>query len=271
LALPILVLASLAIAQTTDLPPAPLSPGANRLIASERKLQAQDDVASVPIFYNFDQKIGLQREGTTQYTQIEPWIPYRINSDYSFVLHPQITYQSFSNFDGYSSSGLRPIIIQSFFTESSQSRLKNSFGIGPMVQIGTNMPAIFGSSQNAVGYNLGAIHRTENWNFGAYAYQAFGIGSIPTSNLSANNVAFQPFVTYITKRFGNITLDCESVTNINTGARSYPVNLMGSKLVEIGDIPLLFTLGVRYYAVNTNIGGAQGWGGRVGITYAFSH
>lgn len=256
----------LAQAQSTN----SLSAGAERLISSERKLQAQDDVASVPISYNFDQKVGLRRQGSTQYTQIEPWIPYRINSDYSFVLHPQITYQSFNNFDGYSSSGLKPIIIQSFFTQSSQSRRKNSFGIGPMVQIGTNMPAMFGSSQNAGGYNLGVIHRTEDWNVGVYGYQSFGLGSIPTNGPSANNVAVQPFVTFITKRYGNLTLDCESITNINSGARAYPVNLTGSKLVQIADVPLLFTLGARYYAVNTNIGGAQGWGGRVGITYAFS-
>ena len=106
---------------------------------------------------------------------------------------------------------------------------------------------------------------------GTYAYQSFGVGAIPTTGTTANNISIQPFVTYITKRYGNITLDSESVINIDTGARSYPINLMGSRLIEIGDTPLLFTLGVRYYAINTNIGGAQGWGGRIGLTYAFSH
>jgi hypothetical protein len=140
-----------------------------------------------------------------------------------------------------------------------------------MVQIGTNMPAMYGSSQNAVGYSMGAIHRSEDWIMGAYAYQSFGLGAMPLNGPSANNVSFEPFITYITKRYGNITLDCESITNIDTGAHSYPINLMGSKLIEVGDLPLLFTIGARYYTVNTNQGGAQGWGGRIGITYAFSH
>ena len=91
-----------------------LTPGKERLISSERQLQAQDNVASVPIYFNFDQKVGLGHQGSTQYTQIGPWLPYRINSDYSYVVHPQITYQSFNNFDGYSSSGFKPVIIESF-------------------------------------------------------------------------------------------------------------------------------------------------------------
>ena len=267
---PTLALASLANAQSTDSISTPLGPGKDRLISSERQLQAQDDVGSVSMYYNFDQKIGVAHQGSTQYTQIEPYIPYRISSEYSFVVHPELTYQTFNNFDGYSSSGLKPIIIQSFFTELDQSRRENSFGFGPMVQIRTNMPWMYGSSQNGVGYSVGAIHRSEDWVAGTYAYQSFGVGSIPAIGASANTISIQPFVTYITKRYGNITLDSESVINMDTGARSYPINLMGSRLIEIGDMPLLLTFGVRYYAINTNIGGAQGWGGRLGLTYAFS-
>jgi len=259
----ILALSSLARAQSSDSISSPL-------ISSERRLEAEDDVASVPIYTNFDQKIGTARKGSTQYTEIGPYIPYRINSDYSWVLHPQVTYQTFDNFDGYSSSGFKPTIIQSFFTRTGQSRLQNSFGFGPMVQIRTNMPWMYGSPQNGVGYSLYGIHRTENWVMGASAYQSFGVGATPTVGATANNIFIQPFVTYITKKYGNITLDSESIINISTGSRSYPINLMGSKIIEIGDMPLLFTLGVRYYAVNTNLGGAQGWGGRIGLTYAFS-
>lgn len=249
----------------------PLSLGDERLISSERVLGAQDEVASIPISYNFDQKVGLGHQGNTQYTKIQPYLPYRINANYSYVVQPNITYQSFNNFDGYSSSGLTPIVVQSFFTESNQSHRQNSFGIGPMVQIRTHMPWMFGSAQNGAGYSLGAIHRSEDWIVGMTAYQSFGLGATPTTSLSANNISFRPFVTYITKRYGNFTLDSESLINIDTGLHSYPVNLTGSKLINLGEVPLLFTLGVRYYTVNTMLGGAQGWGGRVGITYAFSN
>lgn len=248
-----------------------LTPGEQRLVTTERVLNAQEDVATVPLTYDFDQKVGSAHQGSTQYTKLSPYVPFRINSDYSLVVMPTVTYQSFNNFDGYSSSGFAPTKIQTYFTQSNQAHQKFSYGVGPMVQIRTNMPFMYGSSQNAVGYSFGAIHRSEDWIVGVLGYQSFGMGSIQTNNVSATNVFARPFVTYITKRYGSITLDSESLINTTSGSHSYPINLMGSKIVNFGDIPLLLTIGARYYAVNTIYGGAQGWGGRLGITYAFSN
>lgn len=248
-----------------------LTPGEERLVTSERVLNAQEDVATVPITYNFDQKVGSAHQGSTQYTKLSPYVPFRINSDYSFVVMPSVTYQTFNNFDGYSSSGFAPTKIQSYFTQSNQSHQKFSYGIGPMVQIRTNMPFMYGSSQNAVGYSFGAIHRSEDWIVGMLGYQSFGVGTVQPNNVSASNIFARPFVTYITKRYGSVTLDSEALLNTPTGSRSYPINLTGSKIVNFLDVPLLITLGARYYTVNTIYGGAQGWGGRLGITYAFSN
>lgn len=248
-----------------------LTPGEERLVTTERVLNAQEDVATVPIIYDFDQKVGSAHQGSTQSTKLAPYVPYRINSDYSFVVMPSVTYQTFNNFDGYSSSGFAPTKIQSFFTQSNQAHLKFSYGIGPMVQIRTNMPFMYGSSQNAIGYSVGAIYRSEDWIVGMLGYQSFGMGTVQPNNASASNIFARPFVTYITKRYGSITLDSEALLNTPTGAHSYPINLTGSRIVSFADVPLLITIGARYYTVNTTYGGAQGWGGRLGITYAFSH
>ena len=248
-----------------------LTAGQERLVTTERVLNAQEDVATVPITYNFDQKVGTSHQGSTQYTRLSPYVPFRINSDYSLVVMPTVTYQTFNNFDGYTSSGFAPTKIETYFTQSNQSHQKFSYGIGPMVQIRTNMPFMYGSSQNAVGYSFGAIHRSEDWIVGLLGYQSFCLGPIQVDNLSATNVFARPFVTYITKRYGSITLDSESILNTTSGSHSYPINLTGSKIVNFGDVPLLLTIGARYYTVNTIYGGAQGWGGRLGITYAFSN
>lgn len=263
----ILCFASAALAQ----PDETISLGRQRLISSEKILGAQDDVASVPIYFNFDQKVGLAHLGTTQYTQIEPRLPYRINSEYSYIIQPTISYQTFYNYDGYSSSGFNPTIIQSFFTQSDPKNRINSLYFGPMIQIKTNMPSQFGTSQNGAGYSAAAIHRTEDWVIGVMGFQSFGLGAIPTIGVSANNIMLRPFLTYITKKYGNYTLDVESVTNIDNGMHAYPINFMASKLIDIGDTSFLLTAGIRYYSINTIIGGAQGWGGRLGLTYAFSN
>lgn len=248
-----------------------LTPAEQRLVTTERVQNAIDDVATVPLSYNFDQKVGANHQGSTQYVKFSPYVPFRINSDYSFVVEPTVTYQSFNNFDGYSSAGLAPTTIQTYFTQSNQTHRTFSYGVGPMVQIRTNMPYMYGSSQNAVGYSFGAIHRSEDWIVGLLGYQSFGLGPIQPDNLSATNISLRPFITYITKRYGNITLGSESLINLTSGAHSYPINLTGSKIVNFGDTPLLLTIGARYYSVNTMYGGAQGWGGRLAATYAFSN
>lgn len=248
-----------------------LTPGEERLVTTERVMNALEDVATVPLTYNFDQKVGSNHQGSTQYTKLSPYVPFRINSDYSFVVMPTVTYQTFNNFDGYSSSGFAPTKIQTFFTQSNQTHQRFSYGIGPMAQIRTNMPFMYGSSQNALGYSFGAIHRSDDWIIGILGYQSFGLGPIQANNVSASNIYARPFVTYITKRYGSVTLDTESLLNTTSGSHSYPINLTGSKIVNFGDVPLLLTVGARYYTVNTIYGGAQGWGGRLGITYAFSN
>lgn len=238
------------------------------LLISEKVLNAHEDVGSVPISYNFDRNTGEQHRGTTQYVTLQPYVPFRLDADYSIVLYPSATYQYFQNFDGVNAQGFKPFVLQSFLTQSGQNTLRTSFGAGPMVVIPSGAGLEFGSRQTGVGYSLGGIHRTEQWVTGFLGYQSFA-ASASQPGMSANNAFLHPFLTFITAKAGNITLDTETTINLDSGMRSVPINLMASKIVNFGSQPLLVTLGARYYAVNTMFGGAQGWGGRIGLMYAF--
>lgn len=238
------------------------------LLISEKILNAHEDVATVPLSFNFDRNTGMQHRGSTQYVTLQPYVPFRLDENYSVVVYPTATYQYFQNFDGINSQGFKPFVLQSFLTQSGQSTLRTSFGAGPMVVIPSGAGLEFGSKQTGVGYSLAGIHRTERWVTGFLGYQSFAV-SAPTQGLSANNVQLRPFLTFITSKAGNITLDTETSVNMDNGMRSVPINLMASKIINFGPQPLLVTLGARYYAVNTMFGGAQGWGGRIGLMYAF--
>lgn len=240
------------------------------LLISEKVLNAHEDVASIPLSFNFDRKVGTQHTGTTTYVNTQPYVPFRLSSDYSWVLYPSITYQWFNNFSGINAQGFKPVVVQSYFTQSGQSTLRTSFGAGPMMVIASGSGIEFGSKENGVGYTLGGIHRTERWVVGFLSYQSFAVGA-PKFGPSANNVWANPFVKFITEKAGNLTINTETLINMDTGARSVPINIMGSKIVNFGSQPLLLTVGARYYAVNTMFGGAQGWGGTVGLMYAFSN
>lgn len=47
-----------------------------------------------------------------------------------------------------------------------------------------------------------------------------------------------------------------------------PLNADVSKLVKIGDMPVSFQVGARYYLISVP-GGPSGWGGRASITFLF--
>ena len=150
----------------------------------------------IPLSFNFDQNIGTQHTGTTQYVTLHPYVPFRLNPDYSFVIYPSVTYQYFQNFDGINAQGFKPYVLQSFLSQSGQSTLKTSFGAGPMVVIPSGAGLEFGSRQTGVGYSLGGIHRTERWVTGFLGYQSFVV-SAPQAGLSANNVSLNPFIKFI--------------------------------------------------------------------------
>lgn len=240
------------------------------LLISEKLLNAHEDVASIPISYNFDQKVGKAHQGTTNYVSIQPYVPLRLSADYSFIVYPSVTYQHFNNFDGVYSQALKPIILQTFISQSGQSTLRTSFGLGPMMVIPTGAGLEFGTQQTGVGYSFGGFHRTERWVAGLLGYQSFGVTPPQKLPPSANYVALHPTLKFITSKAGSITLNSEATFHTDGQGNSVPINLMGSKIVSFGKQPLLLTLGIRYWAVSTGYGGAQGWGGRIGLMYSFA-
>jgi hypothetical protein len=240
------------------------------LLISEKVLNAHEDVAAIPITYNFDQKVGQAHQGTTNYINAQPYVPFRLSENYSFVLYPSFTYQYFNNFDGINSQAFKPIVLQTFFTQSGQTTLRTSFGVGPMMVIPTGAGLEFGTQQTGVGYTFGGFHRTERWVVGLLGYQSFGVSPPQKLPPSANYVSVHPTIKYITAKAGSITLNSEATFHTDGQGNSVPINLMGSKIVSFGNQPLLLTLGVRYWAVSTGYGGAQGWGGRIGVMYSFA-
>lgn len=240
------------------------------LLISEKRLNAHEDVASIPLSYNFDRNIGSEHKGTTNLISVQPYVPFRLTEDYSFIVFPSLTYQYFENFDGKNAQALKPVILQTYIAQSGQSTLRTSYGFGPMVAIPTGAGPEFGSRQTGVGYSFAGFHRTERWVVGLLGYQSFATSSqlnVP----SANNVFVHPTIKFITSKAGSIALDSEAFFNTDGQGNSIPVNLMGSKIINFGSQPFLLTLGVRYWAVNSTYGGAQGWGGRLALTYSFAN
>ena len=83
-----------------------------------------------------------------------------------------------------------------------------------------------------------------------------------------NSSYLQPFLNYTTPTAWTFGLNTESTYNWTTSEWSIPINATISKLVNIGGQRVSLQSGVRYYASSTT-GGADGWGGRLSVTFLF--
>jgi len=79
-----------------------------------------------------------------------------------------------------------------------------------------------------------------------------------------NATFLQPFISYTTKTKTTFGVNTEPTYNWNDSQWTVPLNLSVSQLLRIGELPVSFAVGGRYYAEGPS-GGPQ-WGVRFVIT-----
>ena len=107
----------------------------------------------------------------------------------------------------------------------------------------------------------------EPWTVGLLTYNTWNAGGRSTYG-TANNLFYQPFVSYVTKDAWTFTLNTQSTFNWDVGRAENPMNATVSKLVKIGETPISFSVGARYY-LSSIPGGPSGWGARASATFLF--
>jgi hypothetical protein len=78
----------------------------------------------------------------------------------------------------------------------------------------------------------------------------------------------QPFASYTTRTATSFALNTESTYDWKNHAWSVPINFTVSQLLKIGNQPVQFGAGVRYWAT-APAGGPDGWGARLQLTFLF--
>jgi hypothetical protein len=105
------------------------------------------------------------------------------------------------------------------------------------------------------------------WTVGLLAYNTWDAGGTSTYG-TANNLFYQPFVSYVTPTAWTFTVNTQSTFNWDARRAENPVNATVSKIVKFGDTPVSLSVGARYYASSVP-GGPSGWGGRASMTFLF--
>ena len=223
------------------------------------------DLISVPFQYNYDANIGIDKKGTTNSLVVQPVVPLKLNNNWNYIVRPILTLEAMRDVNGYSGSGAAPITVETFFSPRAASEF--IWGVGPIATTPALSGRNFGTQQTGVGVTAVGLVMKAPWSVGLLTYNTWSAGGDATYG-TANNFFYQPFVSYVTKDAWTYSINTQSTFNWDTRRAENPMNATVSKLVKIGDTPVSFQVGARYYLTSVP-GGPSGWGARASITFLF--
>ncbi|MDX9911642.1 MAG: hypothetical protein RBS39_07420 [Phycisphaerales bacterium] len=233
------------------------------------------NLISVPLQFNTDFGSGSDGDGVRTTLNIQPVIPFDISDEWlgiSRTILPVI-YQNAdaSAFTSDDTFGLGDTVQSLFLSPKTNSKL--TWGVGPVVYIPTATDDVLGADQWGLGPTAVALVADGKWTYGMLANHIWSIGetqdydSFDVDRPRINATFLQPFASYNIGDGWSATINTETTYDWEAEEWTVPINLMGSKVVRIGDQTVSFSLGYRQYVAAPD--GAPDWGLRLNITLVF--
>lgn len=223
------------------------------------------DLISVPIQFNSYRGLGEDGQGTAQDLVIQPVVPLSLNKDWNYILRPVLTLGAQNNVDGFSGAGAGPVVIETFLSPNTNSKF--IWGVGPIISTPALSGNEFGTRQTGAGVSAVGLYMSQPWTVGLLAYRTWSVGGSDVAG-TANNIYWQPFVSYVTRDAWTFSLNTQSSFNWDSRRSQNPLNATISKLVHVGKMPMSLSVGARYF-LSSVPGGPSGWGIRAGVTLLF--
>lgn len=157
-------------------------------------------------------------------------------------------------------------IVQSFFFSPKEPVGGWIIGFGPVLLYPTATDDKLGTEKWAAGPTALALKQSGGWTYGVLGNHLWSYAG-NKDRRSVNATFVQPFVSYATKTRTTFGLNAEATYDLNNSQWTVPLNASVSQLVEIGPLPVQFTVGGKYYAEGPS--GAPEWGLRFVVTPLF--
>lgn len=203
------------------------------------------DLISVPIQMNFDQNIGLNDEGEKLTTNIQPVIPFEVNSEWNLITRTivPVVYQEKIIPGDESQSGLGDINLQLFLSPKKPTSSGLIWGAGALVLLPTATDTLIGSEKWGAGPAGVALKIDGPWTYGGLANHVWSFAG-DDDRADISNTFVQPFAAYTWPSAWTVSVQSESSYNWNREEWSIPVNAAVSKLVFFGKLPVSLQAGV---------------------------
>src|SRR3990167_842782 len=255
----------------------PLLSGAAQAETSAAELAKQvnnpvADLYSLPVQYNWDQKMGPTGDGMHSVTNIQPVLPFELNEDWNLIsrtILPLIDQHGLAPDGMADKSGMGDVTQSFFFSPKQPTESGWILGGGPAILIPTGSDELLSNEQWGAGPTVVALKQSEGWTRGILANHIWGLEGKPADDKEKVNATFlQPFLVYTTHSYTSFGMNTESTYDWQSREWSVPVNLFVSQILKIGGQPLSIQVGPRYWADSPE-DGAQGWGARAAVTLLF--
>jgi hypothetical protein len=227
---------------------------------------------SLPIQYNWDQKMGPSGKGMRSLTNIQPVLPFSLNDDWNLIsrtILPVIDQHGLGQGGAADKSGVGDVTQSLFFSPKQATASGWILGAGPAILIPTGSDDLLSSEQWALGPTVVALKQSSGWTRGILANHLWGLdGSPPDDKEKVNSTFLQPFLSFTNSNFTTYGINTESTYSWQSKEWSVPINLTVTQLFKIKGQPLTVQAGPRYW-VDSPEDGPDGWGFRVAVTFLF--
>lgn len=223
-------------------------------------------IISVPVQNNFDFGAGPSGDGFQYKVNLQPVYPSDLTEDLHLitrVILPYV-YQEDVVADGTSQSGLGDTNVSLYFAPATQPG-DLIWGVGPVFLLPTATDDLLGSEKWSAGPALIALKQSPGGiTLGTLASQAWSFAG-DEDHADVNTTILQPFFAYALPSHTTLGLNSESIYDWTAEQWTVPINVMVSQLVRLGNMPVSFQIGYRYYAEKPDNG--PDWGLRFAVTF----
>ena len=222
------------------------------------------DLYSFPVQFNYDQDLGVGDTGDRWLVNVQPVLPFDINDDWLLISRTILPVISQSDvYPGKSESGIGDTV-QSFFASPKDGSDGLVIGVGGVFLLPTATDPLLGAKKWGAGPTGLILKMDGPWTYGALANHIWSFaGESDRSRVDATFM--QPFMAYTTPTAYTFALNSESTYDWTARKWQIPFNLIVSRVVMMGKLPVSVGVGVRYWA-QTPDAGPGGYGLRFVIT-----
>ena len=229
---------------------------------------------SVPFQDNFDFDGGPNGDSSQLKLNVQPVIPLSLSEDWNLIMRPILPVISQTDVAGTAATpsdtqpGLGDMVASAWFSPVAPTAGGWIWGVGPasLIPTGTDVDNFLGGNQWGLGPTVVALRQTGPFTTGFLANHLWNVGGTD-GRAEVNTTFVQPFISYVPGGGWTITVNSETTYDWTAEPFTIPINLLLSKMINIGEQPAQWFIGGRYYADAGDFG--PDWGLRVGLTLLF--